>query len=148
MTTPLMIECAFHFKRKGQGNRKKLEDGHEQQLPPVQPGRVPRISKLLALAHRFDQLIRSGEIVDYSQLAELGHVTRAQITQVMGLLGLDPGIQEQILFLPSINRGRDSIHLHQLLPIAAMLDWRKQRPMWKKLMNTNVVGKLFLPQIF
>jgi len=135
MTTPLTIDCPFHFKRKGQGNRKKLEDGQEQQPQPVQPGRVPRISKLLALAHRFDHLIRSGEITDYSQLAELGHVTRARITQVMGLLGLNPGIQEQILFLPNINRGRDSIHLNQLLPIAAVLDWRKQRQLWKKMME-------------
>ncbi len=51
----------------------------------------------------------------------------------MNLLQLAPDIQEQILFLPLVQQGRDPIHLHQLQPSAAILDWRKQRTMWKVL---------------
>jgi hypothetical protein len=98
-------------------------------------GRLPRITKLLALAHHFEQLIRDGHVRDYAELARLGHVTRARITQVMNLLLLAPDIQEEILFLPRIERGRDSLSLRKVLPIAAELDWEVQRVMWRKLVG-------------
>jgi hypothetical protein len=89
----------------------------------------------MALAIRFEQLIRAGAVADYAELAHLGHVTRARITQIMNLRLLAPDIQEQLLFLPHIQRGRSSIHLRHLQPIAAIPDWRKQRKIWQKLMQ-------------
>jgi hypothetical protein len=56
--------------------------------------RVPRIARLMALAIRMENLIRVGGIIDYSQLAQLGHVSRARITQIMNLLLLAPDIPE------------------------------------------------------
>jgi hypothetical protein len=53
---------------------------------------------LLTLAQRFDELVPTGVAADYGNLARLGHVTRARVTQIMNLLGLSPDIQEQILF--------------------------------------------------
>ena len=85
----------------------------------------------MALAIRFEQLIRTGEVADYAELARLGHVTRARITQIMNLLLLAPDIQEQLLFLPRIEGGKERIHLRQLQPIAAVPDWRKQRHLWR-----------------
>lgn len=58
-------------------------------------------------------------------------VTRARVTQIMNLLNLAPDIQEELLFLPRTLQGRDPIREHVLRPIAAVLDWRKQRGMWK-----------------
>jgi hypothetical protein len=84
----------------------------------------------MALAIRFDRLIRAGEVADYAELARLGHVTRARVTQIMNLLMLAPDIQEQILFLPRVLGGRDPIHLRQLQPIALIPDWRKQRKLF------------------
>src|SRR5208282_2268351 len=95
------------------------------------PGRVPRVARLLALALRYEQLLRAGTVRDYVALANLGQVSRGRITQIMNLRQLAPDIQEQILFLPPVARGRDPIHLHQLQPLATILDWRKQRRMWK-----------------
>jgi hypothetical protein len=63
---------------------------------------IPRIARLLALAIRFDRLLRAEELRDYAELARLGHVTRARMTQIMKLLNLAPDIQEQILFLPPL----------------------------------------------
>ena len=88
----------------------------------------------MALAIRFDQLIRAGEVGDYAELARLAHVTRARITQIMNLLMLAPDIQEAILFLPRVERGRDPIHLRQLQSIALVSDWRKQRMLWSQIM--------------
>ena len=51
----------------------------------------------------------------------------------MSLLYLAPDIQEQILFLPRIERGRDLIILHDVLPIAATADWSRQRRLWRRL---------------
>jgi hypothetical protein len=47
----------------------------------------------------------------------------------MNLL-LAPDIQEQVLFLPRIQSGRDPIRLALLQPIALEMDWRRQRQMW------------------
>ncbi len=67
------------------------------------------VSRLMALAIRFEQLIQDGHVADYAELARLSHVSRARITQVMNLRLLAPDIQEQILFLPKIERGRDMV---------------------------------------
>jgi lipoate-protein ligase A len=88
----------------------------------------------MALAIRFDHLIKSGQVTDQADLARLGHVTRARVTQIMNLLNLAPDIQEAILFLPRTLQGHDPIREHMLRPIVAVLDWRKQRVMWKQLL--------------
>jgi hypothetical protein len=87
----------------------------------------------MALAMRVDELIRSGEVASYAELAQLGHVTRARLSQIMSLLCLAPDIQEDILFLPRTVKGRDPVQLRQLLPIAIIADWRRQRIRWKSM---------------
>ncbi|OWK39941.1 hypothetical protein [Fimbriiglobus ruber] len=129
MTTPT-IECDVHFDRRGRGGRKVLAAGS---APPASPGRVPRVSRLMALAIRFDGLVRDGAVGSYAELARLGQVTRARVTQIMNLLYLAPDVQEAILFLPRIERGRDRIVLRDLQPVAAVLDWREQRERWNAL---------------
>ena len=88
----------------------------------------------MALALRLERLVKSGAVADYADLARLGHVTRARVTQIMNLLNLAPDIQEELLFLPRTVKGHDPIREHHLRPIAAVLDWRKQRRMWKQLL--------------
>lgn len=131
--TKFTIECHVHFGRRGRGCRKELRTGQEPPAPTCEPGRLPRVARLMALAIRFDQLIRDGVVADYAELAQLGHVTRARISQIMNLLNLAPDLQEQILFLPHTAHGRDPIHLAQLQPIASTPDWSKQRRRWRAL---------------
>lgn len=127
--TGLTIECDIHFDRKGRGGRRVMENGPRPQRA-IKPDRVPRVARLMALAIRFERLLRDGVIESYSELAALGHVTRARISQIMNLLNLAPDIQEAILFLPRTEHGHDPIHLRQLQSIAAVPDWRRQRGMW------------------
>jgi hypothetical protein len=129
------IARTFHVKRVGK--RPELRAGEEPVAPPVPAGRVPRVARLMALAVRFDLLVRSGAVADYATLARLGHVTRARVTQIMNLLTLAPDIQEEILYLPLTARGRDSIHLMQLQPIALTPLWADQRRMWRELMSKS-----------
>jgi len=63
--------------------------------PP--PPRIPRITRLMALAIKFQDMIDRGEVKDYADLARLGYVTRARVTQIMNLLLLAPSIQERII---------------------------------------------------
>jgi hypothetical protein len=98
------------------------------------------VARLLALAHRLDQLLRAGVVRDYAELARLGRVTRARVSQVMALLLLAPDLQEQVLFLPRTERGRDPVILHDLLPIAATADWRRQRRLWECLWRSGRRG--------
>ena len=130
MNTPLTIECAFHVSHEAKG-RKQLLAGGAPAAPP--PGRVPRVAKLLALAHRFESLLHDGVVRDYAELGQLGHVTRARISQVMALLNLAPDLQEEILFLPLTVLGRDRVQMRHVLPIAAVPDWKKQRQRWREL---------------
>jgi hypothetical protein len=97
-----------------------------------QAGRVPRVARLMALAIQLDQLIRDGTVTDQAELARLGHVSRARLTQIMNLLCLAPDIQEAILFLPGTERGRHAVTEKELRPIAAVADWERQRRMWKE----------------
>jgi hypothetical protein len=87
------------------------------------------------LAIRFDQLIRDGVVADQAELARVGHVSRARLTQIMNLLNLAPDIQEEILHLPKFERGRDPVSERALRPIAAVVDWREQRRMWRDVMH-------------
>jgi hypothetical protein len=58
----------------------------------------------MALAIRFDQLIRDGVVADQAKLARLGYVTPLRISQILALLELAPDVQEAILFLPPTER--------------------------------------------
>ena len=95
------------------------------------------MARLMALALRFERLLKEGAFTNYSELARLGHVTRARVSQVMNLLYLAPDIMEELLFLPPVERGRDPLVLRDLLPIATKADWRVQRKLWKWLQSNS-----------
>lgn len=126
----ITIERKVHFGQ-GEHTRKELREGDGP--PPVPTGRVPRVSRLMALAIRFDQLIRDGVVADQAELARVGYVSRARLTQIMNLLCLAPDLQEAVLWLAPPDQGRDAVTEKQLRPIAATADWRRQRRMWKNL---------------
>jgi hypothetical protein len=125
----ITIERKVHFGH-GPRARKELREGEAKAMAT---GRVARVSRIMALAIRFEGLIRDGVVKDQAELARLGHVSRARLTQIMDLLCLAPEIQEAILFLPATERGRDAITEKQLRPVAATDSWSKQRRMWRAL---------------
>lgn len=132
-TSPgLTMHCNVHFRSAGHG-RKRLTVGEAPILPVVPLGRVPWIARLMALAIRFQGLLERGDVRDYAELARLGHVTRARVTQIMNLLNLAPDLQEQILLLPPVRQGRDPLKEWQVRPIAAEAYWPRQRAMWRRL---------------
>jgi hypothetical protein len=88
--------------------------------------RTPRITRLMALAIKFQDMVDRGEVRDYADLARLGFVTRARITQIMNLLNLAPDIQEQLLS----EVASPSIAERHIRHLASIVDWSEQRPQW------------------
>lgn len=86
---PASATCRVRFGKEARPDKRTAEE------KPV--GRVPRVTRLLALAHRIDGMIRSGELKNWAEAAGLIGVTRARMTQIANLLLLAPGIQVAIL---------------------------------------------------
>src|SRR4051794_14144509 len=130
----LTFTSNLHLQRHAHG-RLEMRTG-EIPAPSIEQtytGRVPRISRLMALAIRFEDLVRRGEVQDYADLARLGHVTRARVTQIMNLLMLAPELQERILHLPPVEFGRDPLKEWQVRSVAKQPIWAKQRRRWRAL---------------
>ncbi len=123
------VDTLLHKKRDGK--RIVLSEGKAPQpkRPPI--GRLPRVSRYMALAIYYEDLIRSGHVHDYAEIATLGHVTRARVTQIMNLRLLAPDIQEQLLNLPRVQFGRDTICLRVLQKVALKSCWNIQRQLWR-----------------
>jgi hypothetical protein len=96
-------------------------------------GRAPRIARLPALAHKLDAMVRSGEISGYSQLARLGHISPARLTQILVLLHLAAAIQENILFL-SIADAQFIAEIG-LRKIAREPRWDRQRALFEQFLQ-------------
>ena len=104
----------------------KVSGATEPRRPGGPEPRPARVSCLLALAHRFEGLVRSGTVKDYAELARLGHVSRARVTQIMNLLNLAPAIQEYILWLPAGQRSEKTITERELRGIVRQIGWDRQ----------------------
>jgi hypothetical protein len=89
----MKVEFTVPFRRVPAPRTLMVEPAPEPQ------GRSPRIARLMALAHKLDALVRSGAVTGYAELARLGHISPARLTQILVLLHLAPSIQEYLLFL-------------------------------------------------
>ncbi len=88
----------------------------------------------MALAIKFQDMVDRGDVRDYADLARLGYVTRARITQIMNLLNLAPDIQEQLLLPESLTA---NTYERQLRSIVASSDWNYQRRCWATLQSRS-----------
>ena len=96
------------------------------------PSGVPRITRLLALAVKFEGLLQHGVVKDYAELARLGQVSRARVTQIMNLLSLAPDIQQQILSWAREAPGRQSVRETSVRALSSEVIWSRQREQWKR----------------
>jgi hypothetical protein len=95
------------------------------------PERAPRITRLLALALKFEGLIHQGVVKDYADLARLGQVSRARVTQIMNLLNLAPEIQAEVLSWGLGGLAPRNIPETSVRTLSAEIIWSRQRKQWK-----------------
>ena len=108
----------------------RLENTTMRQQAGMGPPMVGRISRLMALALKMEQMIQEGAVKNYSDLARLGRVSPARITQVMNLLHLAPNIQEEIL---SRSMPDDKLRESTVRKLSSITLWREQRDRWREL---------------
>ena len=132
MNKPVSIDFQFSIKQRGRGAKKRIVEGASQSdesKPALE--RIPRISRYMALAIHFEDLIRQGVVTDYADLARLGHVTRARVTQIMNLRLLAPEIQEELLYVNATENRSLKHQLKWIQALANQFDWRNQRMCWQ-----------------
>ena len=56
----------------------------------------------------------------------------------MNLLMLAPEIQEELLFLPRVEAGRDELCLRELQGVASVVEWRGQRAVMRATGKLNL----------
>jgi hypothetical protein len=101
--------------------------------PPKEP-RTPRVVELLRKALEWQALLESGEALNQADIARREGITRARVTQVMGLLRLAPEIQQQVLSLPDMVR-RPAITERALRPIAQLEKATDQKAKFQELVS-------------
>jgi hypothetical protein len=103
--------------------------------PQRLPARIPRISKLMALALHLEQLVGQGRVKNWAEISRLGHVSRARLTQIMSLLYLAPAIQEHLLFLSCSSSGAEPVRERTLRRITRLTCWREQERLYGQLLH-------------
>lgn len=105
--------------------------------PPKAP-RTPRVVELLRKALEWQALLKSGEVRNQADIARREGITRARVTQVMGMLQLAPEIQQHILSMPDAVR-RPAITERALRPIALIDERRHQLQQFEALLAPSLL---------
>ena len=98
------------------------------------PPKAPRVVELLRKAIEWQALLESGEASNQAAIARREGITRARVTQVMGMLRLAPEIQKHVLSLPDMAR-RPAITERALRPIAQLPQERNQLHAFQQLLT-------------
>jgi hypothetical protein len=125
------VRYSFHVDHSRR--RFRLQPGERPARPTT---RIPRVSRLMALALKFNRMLDDGAVVSMAELARLGRVTRARMTQLMDLTLLAPDIQEALLFLPAAEKGHDVVTLRTMRYVCATPFWHEQRERWTEITDS------------
>ena len=96
-----------------------------QEETPAPKDPVPRIARLLALAHKWEGMVRRGEVEDYAEIARTSDLSPARVTQICNLVLLATDLQTEILHAPAPFQAE-----RRLRPVVALPAWRQQRDLW------------------
>jgi hypothetical protein len=124
----LTLEFEVHFPHDGDRRRAKpgRKSAAKSPAPPV-PKKLPRVMRMLALAHHLEDLLQKGVFKDYADIARVAGLSRARITQIMNLLYLAPEIQEKLLTSPESVR---ELCEKSLRRVAKRVLWKEQQEHW------------------
>lgn len=110
---------------------------HSTVRPRPGAGRLPNVTRALALAIYYEDLIARGEVKDYAELSRMMGLSRERVSQIVRLNYLAPDIQVEILYLPPTATGKYPISETAARKIANLLSWSDQRAAWVGLKATH-----------
>jgi len=90
------------------------------------PGKVPTVSRMMALAIFYERLIRNGKIKSVSEIGRLEGVSQQRVSQVMSLLWLSPKLQDRLLFLPKQTAPNQFVTAEKAIQIGKEIDFERQ----------------------
>jgi hypothetical protein len=122
-----------------------LHQGPRRKAGSEDPGRLPRVTQVLALALSFQDMIATGNARNYEDLANRAGVTTERLSQVMKLIWLAPAIQEEILWL-SGSSARYPLTENAVRSIAATWSWSEQLKLWGDLKKELLLGTVVAGQ--
>jgi hypothetical protein len=124
---------AFEADKVGTVTRQVAAERIVTAVPP-HPGKpkTPRVVELLRKAIEWQALLESREICNQADIARREGITRACVTQVMGLLHLAPEIQQHILSMSATVR-RPIITERALRHVIQLAEHKDQTARFKKL---------------
>jgi hypothetical protein len=108
--------------------------------PERSASQLSQITRVLALAIHFEEMIRRGDAKDYSDIARLTCLCRERVSQIARLNYLAPDIQVELLYLPPTSTGRFAISETALRKVASLLSWHDQRQEWTALKQRHQLG--------
>lgn len=117
------LKVNIHFA-PGKGGRCVLRKGRKPKH--AKPTRLPRVTRLMALAIKYEHLLRNGLVNTHEELALLAGVDRSQISAVLRLRLLAPEIQEWLLNLPELEKRNDPIGWTAIQKITRIASWEEQ----------------------
>ena len=129
MQLPEMVRVEFVLRRTGSATIPPTPASE----PMVHRGQLPRVTRLLAQAIQYEDMLRRGVGKDFADLARLACLSRERISQLARLLWLAPDIQKEVLSLPRTPAGRFPVGEPALRSIASRMRWREQRQLWSQL---------------
>lgn len=117
MSAPRVV-CKFPVSaaRRAKTAQSKDFSASSNSAPPP----ASRAARVLALAHRIEELVETGVVEDYASVARTLGLMRARLTQIMSLTLIAPRIQERLLI--------GDLHTTEraLRPVCRQPQWDKQ----------------------
>jgi hypothetical protein len=110
--------------------------GRGNPRPPREP-KTPRVVELLRKANEWKALLESGEVASQAEIALREGITRARVTQVLGLQRLAPEIREKIFSTLYADR-QPPVTERVLRPIAIITDCHDQIREFHKLLGSQL----------
>lgn len=114
----------------------ELRPVRRRQVKPPAAGATkqpPRLRHALLAGHQIERRLRDDPTQDYASFARATGVSRARVTQIVGLTLLAPDIQEAILTDDSQAMLR--LSERALRPVTAEPIWERQRELWNTLLG-------------
>jgi len=132
MATDKQLVVRRHVRfSSGQRGRRKLRSATTNHPAPA--AAIPRISRLMALAIVLDEMVRTGKVASYAELATIAHVSRSRLVQIMSLVNLAPDLQEALLLLGPNGPAPAPSTERQLRQVVVATNWEAQRRAWQHL---------------
>ena len=126
MSTSISLE--FHLSG-GKCGHKTIRKGKKPKH--AKPTCLQRITRLMALAIKYETLIAEGVVKDHEALARLTGVDQGLISRILRLRLLSPKIQEALLNLQETARPRDQIQWGNIRKITRIADWNEQESVFE-----------------